>query len=91
MAETDARIGSAAEGGDGAVSSITDMHPVPIDVVRSVRDFVRKARKDAEQYDNVELLDDSQVYSLHRLAAEVYAAGWSAGHYVGSEEARDIR
>lgn len=70
---------------------MSDMSPVPIDVTRSVREFVRKARKSAEQYDNVELLDDSQVYSLHRLVADAYAAGWSAGHWVGSEEAREIK
>jgi hypothetical protein len=46
---------------------------------------------EAEQYSNIELLCESQVYVLHRLVADAYAAGWSAGHWVGSEEAREIK
>ncbi len=64
--------------------------PVPASIIESVRVFVRKARLDAENYENVELLNDSQVYSLHRLAGEIYATGWDDGHRAGSIEARPI-
>ncbi len=64
--------------------------PVPTSVIESVREFVRKARVDAETYENVERLNDSQVYSLHRLAGEIYAVGWDDGHRAGSIEARPI-
>lgn len=65
--------------------------PVPTTVTDSVRAFVYKARQDAQEWENVELLDDGQVYSLYRLAGEIYAAGWDDGHRVGRCEADPIR
>ncbi len=67
------------------------LSPVPAGVTASVIEFVRKARLDAEKYDNVEPLDDGHVYSLHRLAADIYAAGWDDGHRSGQLETRPIR
>lgn len=49
----------------------------PADVVQRVDRFVDKAHADAAKYDNVELLDEGQAFSLHLLAAEIYALAWN--------------
>lgn len=58
----------------------------PRPVVDLVERFVDKAHADAAKFDNVELLDESQVFSLHLTAAEIYALGFTEG--VASAEAR---
>jgi hypothetical protein len=66
-------------------------HPEPFDVAQMVEEYVSKAHHDAEQYTNSELLDASGVYSLHRLAAAIYAKGWQDGHVTGSDAQRRER
>jgi len=56
-----------------------------------VEDYVEKALHDARQYTNSAPLDESGVYSLHRLAAAIYAEGWRDGHIVGSDTQRAAR
>lgn len=45
-------------------------------VTQAVERYVGKELRDAEQYDNREPLDDSGVWSLHALAADIYAMAW---------------
>lgn len=53
--------------------------PEPEGVVRLVDQYVSKMHADAERASNVELLDDSQVYELHLLAADIYGCGYADG------------
>lgn len=48
----------------------------PAEIVQLVERYVGKELRDAEQYDNRTPLDSSGVYSLHLLAAEIYAVAW---------------
>ena len=48
----------------------------PAEIVQLVEGYVGKELRDAEQYDNRTPLDSSGVYSLHLLAAEIYAVAW---------------
>lgn len=61
---------------------------LPIDLTQAVDRYVDKERDDAKKYDNREPLDYSGVWSLHALAAEIYAAGFSAGEQVEAERSR---
>ncbi len=55
-------------------------HPVePREVAERVERYVNRELHDARQYENRSALDDSGVWSLHRLAAEIYALGFAAG------------
>lgn len=60
----------------------------PSEVVRAVEAYVGKELSDARQYSNREPLDESGIWSLHRLAAEVYAMGYAAGEMAESERGR---
>jgi hypothetical protein len=51
----------------------------PSSVVDLIEEYVSKELADAKHYENSEPLDESGVYSLHRLGAEIYAAGWNDG------------
>lgn len=51
----------------------------PPQVVQAVESYVSKALHDAENYSNSTPLDESGVWSLHTLAAEIYALGWKDG------------
>lgn len=48
----------------------------PAAVVQAVDRYVRNELHDARHYDNRSPLDESGVYSLHLLAAEIYALAW---------------
>lgn len=61
------------------------------DVAQRVEWYVDGELRDAEKYTNRTPLDDSGVYSLHRLAAEVYALGWREGFRAADEHARGRR
>lgn len=52
-----------------------------------VERYVDREVADAK-YDNRQPLDDSGVYSLHFLAAEIFAAGVKQGEYVAHIRAR---
>lgn len=51
----------------------------PAAVVQAVEDYVESELSDAARYDNREPLDESGIWSLHRLAAVIYAIGWADG------------
>lgn len=65
-----------------------DMFPVPIDVVQEVERYVESELADAVKFDNREPLDDSGVFSLHRVVAQAYARGFDDGEQVADEKAR---
>lgn len=67
---------------------MTDTIPVPATVVQQVEEYVYKELSDAEKYDNSSPLDESGIWSLHRLAARIYAAGFDAGERVEAERSR---
>lgn len=53
--------------------------PVPIAVIESVDRFIADEHRDARKFSNREVLDDSGAYSLHGVAAGVYARGYQDG------------
>lgn len=57
----------------------------PREVVAAVEAYVSSELSDASRYTNRSLLDESGVWSLHRLAADVYALGWEAGERAQAE------
>jgi hypothetical protein len=61
--------------------------PVPLDVTQMVERYVSNEIRNAEQYENHELLDESGISALHQVAARIYAAGFDAGTRVESERA----
>ena len=65
--------------------------PEPAHVVAMVEDYVRTELHDAEQYTNRAPLDESGIWSLHAMAAEIYAAGWRDGERAAEERERQIR
>ncbi|MCX2931358.1 hypothetical protein ORI20_13825 [Mycobacterium sp. CVI_P3] len=64
--------------------------PVPGEIVDLVDEYVRKQLDDAKQYDNRSPLDESGIFSLHRLASEIYAAGFEAGVRVEGARASGV-
>lgn len=58
----------------------------PEDIVREVNQYIESSHRSARESSNVTLLDSGQVFSLHRLAASIYAQGYRAGER--SEAAR---
>ena len=63
----------------------------PAPVVQAVEEYVSQELHDAEAYSNRTPLDDSGVFALHALAAEVYAQGWRDGELAEAEKARRAR
>lgn len=51
----------------------------PTDIVELVEHHIDGERADVRNYDNREFLDESGVFGLHRLAADIYARGYEAG------------
>jgi hypothetical protein len=51
----------------------------PTPVVELVERYVSGELRDAEKYDNRQPLDETGVWSLHALAARIYAMGWEDG------------
>lgn len=64
---------------------------LPRALVNRVDEYVESELNQAAQYDNRTLLDESGVWSLHRLAAAIYAAGWSDGESAEAERDRAAR
>lgn len=58
----------------------------PQPVIDLVEQYIDKELHDAEQYINRALFDDSGCWSLHRLAADIYAQGYADG-----EQAQGVR
>lgn len=65
-----------------------EYQPEPYEVVEMVERYVDKELDDARKFDNREPLDDSGVYSLHLLAAAIYAKGALDGERAASERER---
>jgi hypothetical protein len=61
---------------------------LPHEQVLAVEQYVSDELRSAEQYDNRQPLDESGVWSLHALAAAIYAAGWAAGELAEAERQR---
>lgn len=57
-------------------------HIEPVAVAERVDRYVGRALHDAARVDNSTPLDESGVWELHRLAAEIYALGHEAGERV---------
>lgn len=57
----------------------------PFEVMLAVENWVEGELMDSRKYTNREPLDGSGVYSLHDLAATIYAMGWKQGHLAGSD------
>lgn len=59
---------------------------LPRDLIEDVDRWVVKRLSDAAKYDNTEPLDENGVFTLHRLAASIYASAYAEG--VAHEAAR---
>lgn len=56
-----------------------------------VEQYINSELSDAVKFDNREPLDESGAYSLHALAARIYAAGWEDGERAQAERDRGQR
>lgn len=65
--------------------------PEPSAIADLVEDFVTDEYRQAAQYDNKDVLDDSGVYSLHLLAARIYAEGHAEGRRAAEARQRGER
>lgn len=65
--------------------------PVPIAVVEAVDSYIDDEFRDAAKFSNRELLDDSGAYSLHGIAAEIYARGYQDGRMAERQRANGER
>jgi hypothetical protein len=63
----------------------------PREVAEAVERYVERELADAAKYENRTPLDDSGVWSLHRLAASVFALGFESGEQVAEVRARGQR
>lgn len=66
---------------------MSDESVEPAEVALAVEMYVDRELHDAEKFANRQPLDGSGVYSLHTLAAALYAMGWRAGHMTGYDSA----
>lgn len=57
-------------------------------VVQLVEEYVRSELSDYGKYTNRTAFDDSGVFSLHRVAAQIYAHGFNDGERIAMEKAR---
>lgn len=60
----------------------------PREVVELVDSYVDSALNANAKFTNSQPLDESGVYDLHRLAAHIYALGYSAGEQTEAARAR---
>ena len=65
--------------------------PIPQTIVRMVEEYVSRELSDQEKYDNRTPLDESGIWSLHRMAARIYASGFDEGVRIEAERARCVR
>lgn len=54
----------------------------PREVAEAVERYVAAEFAESRKFENRKPLDDSGVWSLHRLAATVFALGFAAGEHV---------
>ncbi|MCV7174917.1 hypothetical protein [Mycolicibacterium sphagni] len=55
----------------------TDHQAVPMQVVEMVESYIHKEISDSGRYEDRAPLDEDGTFLLHRLAANIYAAGWA--------------
>lgn len=61
-------------------------------VAQEVEMFIDKEIEQVAKYENRQHMDESATFSLHQLAAQIYAMGWRDGAAVGADnERRAIR
>ena len=68
---------------------------LPTQQIEEVDRVIDGLIRDAARYDNTELLDESQCWTLHQLAAQLYAAGFEDGQRAEAargrgQKARDL-
>jgi hypothetical protein len=63
----------------------------PREVANLIERYVSQALADARKYDNSQPLDDSGVFTLHRLGARIYALGFDAGEQVANVRESGMR
>lgn len=63
----------------------------PLDVIAQVDHWISAQIDSARRYENSELLDESGAWSLHALAAQIYARGWRDGEMAESNRAHGQR
>lgn len=64
---------------------------LPQQLIFEVEQYVHGELSDAQKYENRVPFDQSGVWSLHKLAASIYAAGWSDGEQAEAERQRGER
>ncbi|TXH16442.1 MAG: hypothetical protein E6R06_31060 [Mycobacterium sp.] len=64
-----------------------DNRVVPVPIVHLVDEYAERELFNARKYDNRQPLDESGIHGLHRLAAEIYAAGFIDGEGVATQRA----
>lgn len=64
---------------------MSDPRIEPQDIIQMVESYVGKELNDAEKFVNREPFDNSGVWSLHALAARIYARGFEDGEQAESE------
>ncbi|MBE5453441.1 hypothetical protein E3G52_000305 [Mycobacteroides abscessus] len=60
----------------------------PQPVIDLVEHYISDECRQSEQYDNREPLDESGCWSLHELAAQIYAKGYDDGERAEGERQR---
>lgn len=68
---------------------MTDNYPEPANVAQQVDSWVSDQFRNARKWENSELLDDNGTFTLHRLAASIYAQGHAAGEQVERNRANE--
>jgi hypothetical protein len=72
---------------------VSDQQPriLPRPLIEAVDRYVERELEDAAKYENSQPLDESGIWSLHTLAAKIYAAGWGDGEAAERERASAAR
>ncbi len=70
---------------------MTDDRVLPLHLADLIEGFVESEHRNAERYDNKQVLDEGGVYSLYRLAATVYAAGFNDGNALALRQQSSAR
>ena len=64
---------------------------LPRSLIEAVDRYVERELDDAAKYDNKHPLDEDGIWSLHTLAAKIYAVGWGDGEAAERERMRAER
>jgi len=69
---------------------VKDDFVLPADLVLEVEMWADKQIEDSINFVNREPLDESGIFTLHRLAASIYARGWGDGARAEGERLRGV-